>query len=138
MAKEESLYRTYRQFMKVKGECSCTLIEELNLSELTIRQIDYIKKIGKQEKATISSLAEMLEISKPSITEMIKKFISLDCVYKEQCREDGRVQYIYLTQRGRAIADFEDMEIRRLVGRISNSLNEQEMDIFISLLMKII
>jgi len=131
------LYETYSGLMKVKGECSCKLIDELNMSELTLRQIEYIKKIGKYDAITISGLAEILNLSKPSITEMVKKFIKLDCVYKRQCEEDGRVQYIYLTERGECIARFEDLEIKRLVAKMLESLDHGEIDILISILIKI-
>ena len=137
MGTNKYLYETYSGLMKVKGECSCKLIDELNMSELTLRQIEYIKKIGKYESITISGLAEILNLSKPSITEMVKKFIKLDCVYKRQCAEDGRVQYIYLTERGECIARFEDLEIKRLVAKMLESLDHGEIDILISILIKI-
>lgn len=123
--------------MELKGECSCKLTNELNMSELTLRQIEYIKKIGKYEYITITGLAEILDLSKPSITQMIKKFIELDCVYKSQCKEDGRVQYIYLTERGKHIAGFEDLEIKRLVGIILERLDGDETNLLINLLLKI-
>jgi DNA-binding MarR family transcriptional regulator len=134
---KEKLYKTYNGLMKIKGECSCKLIDELNMSELTLRQIEYIKKIGKYDCITISRLAEILDLSKPSITEMIKKFIKLGCVYKTQCQEDGRVQYIYLTDRGKCIAKFEDLEIKRLVDKMVESLNEDEINNLINILLKI-
>ena len=137
MDTKKYLYETYSGLMKVKGECSCKLIDELNMSELTLRQIEYIKKIGKYEAITISGLAEILNLSKPSITEMVKKFIKLDCVYKRQCQEDGRVQYIYLTERGECIARFEDLEIKRLVSKMLESLDHSEIDVLISILIKI-
>ena len=137
MGTNKYLYETYSGLMKVKGECSCKLIDELNMSELTLRQIEYIKKIGKYESITISGLAEILNLSKPSITEMVKKFIKLDCVYKRQCAEDGRVQYIYLTERGECIARFEDLEIKRLVAKMLESLDHGEIDVLISILIKI-
>ena len=137
MDSEKYLYETYSGLMKIKGECSCELIDELNMSELTLRQIEYIKKIGKYDSITISGLAEILNLSKPSITEMVKKFIKLDCVYKRQCPEDGRVQYIYLTQRGECIAKFEDLEVKRLVAKMLRSLDNGEIDILISILLKI-
>ena len=137
MDTKKYLYETYSGLMKVKGECSCKLIDELNMSELTLRQIEYIKKIGKHDSITISGLAEILNLSKPSITEMVKKFIKLDCVYKRQCTEDGRVQYIYLTERGECIARFEDLEVKRLVVRMMDSLDRGEIDILISILLKI-
>ena len=137
MDTKKYLYETYSGLMKVKGECSCKLIDELNMSELTLRQIEYIKKIGKYDSITISGLAEILNLSKPSITEMVKKFIKLDCVYKRQCQEDGRVQYIYLTERGECIARFEDLEIKRLVSKMLESLDHSEIDVLISILIKI-
>ena len=123
--------------MEIKGECSYKLVNELNMSELTLRQIEYIKKIGKYEYITISGLAEILDLSKPSITQMIKKFINLDCVYKKQCQEDGRVQYIYLTERGKDIAGFEDLEIKRLVDKILEQLDTEEINVLINILIKI-
>ncbi|MBB6630748.1 MarR family winged helix-turn-helix transcriptional regulator [Clostridium algidicarnis] len=137
MDSKDKLYETYSGLMKVKGECSCKLINELNMSELTLRQIEYIKKIGKYDELTISKLAEVLNLSKPSITEMIKRFVKLDCVYKKQCKDDGRVQYIFLTERGKSIASFEDLEIKRLVDKIAASLNEDEINDLINILLKV-
>ena len=123
--------------MEIKGECSYNLINELNMSELTFRQIEYIRKMSKYEYITISELAEILNISKPSITQMIKKFEKLDCVYKKQCEEDGRVQYIYLTDKGRNIAEFENLTIQKLVEKIVIHIDENEINILIDILLKI-
>lgn len=123
--------------MKIKGQCSFKLINELNMSELTLRQIEYIKKFDQCEYVTTSKLAEVLDISKPSITEMIKKFIKLDCVYKEKCPEDGRVYYIHLTEKGKCIARIEELAIKRLVDRITVSLNDDEIDALVDLVLKI-
>ncbi|WP_029450691.1 MarR family winged helix-turn-helix transcriptional regulator [Clostridium algidicarnis] len=137
MDSKNKLYETYSGLMKIKGECSCKLIDELNMSELTLRQIEYIKKIGKYDELTISKLAEVLNLSKPSITEMVKRFVKLDCVYKRQCKNDGRVQYIFLTERGKSIASFEDLEVKRLVDKIAASLNEDEINDLINILLKV-
>lgn len=137
MDKEDKLYETYKSLMEVKGQCSCNLINELNMSELTLRQIEYIKKIGKYEYITISKLADILDLSKPSITQMVKKFIKLDCVYKEQCNEDGRVQFIYLTDRGKDIAEFEDLAMKKLIEKIVSNIDEKEIDVLIEILIKI-
>jgi DNA-binding MarR family transcriptional regulator len=134
---KKELYETYKGFMEIKKDCSCKIIDELNMSELTLRQIEYIKKIGKYEYITISGLAEILDLSKPSITQMVKKFIDLDCVYKKQCQDDGRVQYIYLTKRGKHIAEFEDLEIKKLVDKILGKLDEDDINILINILIKI-
>lgn len=137
MDREDRLYETYKQLMEIKGQCSYNLIKELNMSELTLRQIEYIKEIKKYDYITISELADILDVSKPTITQMIKRFITLDCVYKEQCNNDGRVQYIYLTERGTNIAEFEDLAIKKLISKIISNIDENELDALIDILLKI-
>jgi DNA-binding MarR family transcriptional regulator len=133
----KELYDTYSELMKIKGECSCKLVDEFSMSELTLRQIEYIKKFDQHEYVTISKLAEILDLSKPSVTEMIKKFIKLDCIYKQKCHEDGRVYYIHLTDKGKCIARFEDLTIKKVVSRIMESLDEDEINTLITLLSKV-
>ena len=137
MDSEEKLYITYKELLELKGQCAYNLINDLNMSELTLRQIEYIKKIGKYDYITISELADILDLSKPSITQMVKKFEKLDCVYKEQCKDDGRVQYIFLTDKGRHIAEFEDLTIKKLIEKIVSNIDEREIDIIINILLKI-
>lgn len=137
MDKTDKLYKTYIHLLEVKGQCSCDVLEQLNVSELTLKQIQYIKKINEYECITTSELAENLNLSKPSVTEMIKKFSKLDCVYKKQCEQDGRVQYIHLTDRGKSIATIEDIQLKNLIDRIIRSLAEDEIDSLINLLLKI-
>lgn len=133
----KKLYDTYSQLTKIKGECSCKLINELNMSELTLRQVEYIKKFDQYEYITTSKLAEILDLSKPSVTEMIKKFIKLECIYKQKCHKDGRVYYIHLTNKGKCIARFEELAAKRVVDRIMESLNEDEVNTLINLLSKV-
>ena len=137
MDSEKRLYDAYKELLEINDQCSCNLINELNMSELTLRQIEYIKKIGKYEYITISELADILDLSKPTITQMVKKFEKLDCVYKKQCKEDGRVQYIFLTDRGRDIAEFEDLTIRKLIEKIISDIDEREVYLLINILVKI-
>lgn len=137
MDNKEKLYKTYSYLMEIKGECSCTLLEKYNISELTLRQIGYLKKFDEYEYITSSELAEALNLSKPSVTEMIKKFIKLDCVYKKQCNMDGRVQYIHLTEKGKCIARIEELKIKRLIDRVLDSLEDEDIDELIELLHKV-
>lgn len=123
--------------MKIKKECSCNLLNELNMSELTHRQIEYIKEMQNYEYITTSELANILELSKPTITQMIQKFIELECVYKKQCHNDGRVQYIYLTEKGSNIAEFENLAVKKLIEKIMSSIEESEVELLINILLKI-
>ncbi len=137
MATQKRLYTVYNQLQNVKGECSYKLIHELNLSELTIKQIEYITKIGEYEYITTSQFAEVTNLSKPSVTEMIKKFIQLDCVYKKQCENDGRVYYIHLTEKGKHIAQFDQILTKEVVRRMMGSLEKEDIEHLISILSKV-
>jgi DNA-binding MarR family transcriptional regulator len=134
---KERLYETCINFFKIKGECSCSVIDELDMSGLTIKQLEYMKQIDKHEHITSSELAKIFDLSKPSVTEMVKKFIAIGCVYKKQCQNDGRIYYLELTERGKKIARVDEITISRLVDRIEGNLNENEIEKFIELIEKV-
>lgn len=83
MKEYHNLFSVFNGFMRIKTECRFCVIDKYNISQLTLKQIEYLKKFDEHEYVTISQLAEDLNLSKPSITEMVKKFIQLDCVKKE-------------------------------------------------------
>lgn len=87
---------------------------------------------------TISQLAEELGLSKPTVTEMVKKFIRLDYIKKEQCTRDARVYYLFLTEKGRMIARLEEIANEQFIKRVKNSLDEDDINLLIEILLKII
>lgn len=131
------LLRAYENLTKIKGECSYKLANEYGIGEMTVRQIGYLKIIAEHTSITFSQLADLTRNSKPTVTEMINKFVHCNCVYKEKCANDGRVSYIRLTGRGKTIARAEQLVIKNLVERILRSLEEQEIDMLINILKKI-
>jgi len=86
---------------------------------------------------TFSRLAEITNNSKPTVTEMVNKFVSRDCVYREPCRNDGRILYIRLTDKGKKIAQAEQAALRRVAERMADSLDEEELALLIRLLAKV-
>jgi DNA-binding MarR family transcriptional regulator len=134
---KERLLETCINFFKIKGECSCKVIDELDMSGLTIKQLEYIRQIDRHEHVTSSELARIFDLSKPSVTEMVKKFIAIGCVYKKQCHNDGRIYYLELTERGKKIARVDEITVSRLVDRIVGNLNENEIEKFIELIEKV-
>ena len=121
----------------LKGECYINLLTDLNISELSIKQMEYLKSLNKTCGVTTSQLAEHLDLSKPTVTEMVKKFIKMDMVYKQSCPADGRVYYLKLTEKGQHIVDLGMMTNGYLAGKLINSLNEEDINTLITILMKI-
>ena len=124
--------------MQIKTECRFQVIHKYDIPHFTIKQIEYLKKFDGRQYITISQLAEELSLSKPSITEMVKKFIQLDCLKKERCSHDARVYYLFLTDKGKRIARLEQIANEQFIRRMGKSLNEEEINLLIEILFKIV
>ena len=135
--REEHLCEVLENLLRIKNECSCTVFAECGLSDITLRQIAYLKTIDGEGEVTFSRLAEITRNSKPTISEMINKFVRMECVYRERCPGDGRIQYIRLTDRGQRIAQAEQFAMRRMIRRMMNSLDEHEQELLIGLMEKV-
>lgn len=133
----EHLLEALERLLMMKNECSCSIFSECGLSDMTVRQIAYLKAISGQGDVTFSRLAEITKNSKPTITEMVNRFVRMDCVYREPCRDDGRILYIRLTDKGKTVASAEEEALRRVVERMVDSLDEHELDLLIRLLSKV-
>jgi DNA-binding MarR family transcriptional regulator len=135
--REEHLCEVFENLIRVKNECSCSVFSECGLSDITVKQIAYLKTIDEQEEVTFSRLAEITRNSKPTITEMINKFVRMECVYRERCPDDGRILYIRLTEKGKRIAQAEHFALRTMIEQMVNSLDENETDLLIGILQKV-
>ena len=133
----EELFQALNDLMRVKNECSCSILSECGVSSLTVRQIAYLKTIDGQGVVTFSRLAEITNNSKPTITEMVNRFEQMECVSRERSPDDGRVLFIRLTEKGRRIAHAEQAALRQIVKRILDSLDENEQELLIRLLEKV-
>jgi DNA-binding MarR family transcriptional regulator len=133
----EHLFEVLGNILRMRNECSCTIFSECGLSDMTVRQIAYLKAIDEQGEVTFSRLADITRNSKPTITEMINKFVRMDCVYRKPCTDDKRILYIRLTDKGQKIAHAEHDALYRVIERMMDSLDEDEMDLLIRILQKV-
>ena len=137
MDREEHLLEVFENLIRIKNECSCTIFSECGLSDMTVKQIAYLKAIDEQGEVTFSRLAEITRNSKPTITEMINKFVRMDCVYRERSPDDGRILYIRLTEKGRKLAQAERIALHRLIEQVMVTLDDHEMELLIEILQKV-
>jgi DNA-binding MarR family transcriptional regulator len=134
---EERLLEWFERLLKLKSECSSKIFTECGVPDITVRQIAYLKTIDDQGNITFSRLAEITRNSKPTITEMIRKFERMECVYRESCPEDRRVLYIRLTEKGQRIARAEHHSLCQVIEKMMNSLEKPEQERLICLLKKV-
>ncbi len=78
--------------------------------DLTARQLTAFLSVFMDEQThTVSSLAEMLHISRPGVTRIMDRLVQFDLVAREEDREDRRRVLVRRTTRGAAF-------FRELVG----------------------
>lgn len=137
MNKNKIITKVITTFFDNLNECSIEISKELGIYEMQIKQFHYLKIIDKTENITSSTLAEILNITRPSVTEIINKLQKLGCVYKEQCSSDKRVFYIRLTEKGKYILRVKEIATEKFVEEKFNSFSEEEKNTFIKLTEKL-
>ena len=136
-ARVEHLVEAFGRLMVIKNECSSEIFSECGLTDLTVTQIAYLKAIDEHHDVTFSRLAEITRTSKPTVTEMVNRFVRMECAYRQKCPDDGRVTYIRLTEKGRMIANAEQNALHRMIERIVRALDENEVDLLLEILKKV-
>jgi DNA-binding MarR family transcriptional regulator len=135
--REEELYEVLENLLRLRNQCSCTIFSECGLSDITVKQIAYLKTIDEHGDITLSRLAEITRNSKPTITEMVNKFVRMECVYREPSPDDGRIIYIRLTEKWKKIAHADRLALQRMMELMMESLEGPDQELLIGLLEKV-
>lgn len=118
------LVKAYHSILRLEEE-SLKTISDTSLSINEMHLIECVGK-GKEDGVTISNIASELCITRPSATIAVNKLEKKGYVEKIDCKEDGRVVYVILTDKGREIDDIHRQYHRDMVNEISKELNENE------------
>jgi DNA-binding MarR family transcriptional regulator len=110
--------------------------EEL-VHDISLNMSAYLKEISEMQNPTLSELAVRMKRSKPTVTIAIDKLEAKDYVRRVQSDDDRRSFHIHLTDKGTRFAEVKNTCQDALYKKISESLNEQEVEQMISLNKKI-
>jgi len=135
--RKEHLFLIFDSLIRMKNECSCSIFSSCEISDITVKQINYLKLIDRNDEITFSRLAEITSNSKPTITEMVRKLDRMGCVSRCSCPHDGRISYLHLTERGEQIARAEQNALQQVIERLITSLDIHEIDLLIEILNKV-
>ena len=135
--KRELVYEAVRKFNSLGQECNLEIADKLDMSELQINQLHYLKVIDRTVDMSFGKFAEILKVTKPSVTEIVNRLIKLDVAEKTQCARDKRIFYIQLTEKGRNIAKLPFLAEQRVVDIIVSVLDDEEIDTFIKIIKKL-
>ncbi len=134
----ESVRKSFNKFLKMYFNSCKEIYQELDYGELlTGRQFAYLRMIDKHKEVTMSELANLFNLSKPSVTEMIRKFEETNLIEKRRCETDGRVVYIRLTEQGNLLAKTNLLESQRAVEKLFTRLSDEEIQCLTELFEKV-
>lgn len=100
--------------------------EEINFDRIKGSRFKYLKEIYRRKETTLTELADHFDLSKPTVNEVINRFIENGFVKKRRSTEDKRVSYIYLTDMGRTLASTNTLESNRAVEKIFDTLSKKD------------
>lgn len=118
------LVDTFRSILKVEEQM---LQKHLTLN-LSISEMHLIESVGKGGEAglTISSIADDLSISLPSVTVAINKLQAKGYVEKARGATDSRMVYVKLTRNGRRVDEVHRRFHETMVESIADYLSVEE------------
>lgn len=137
MNNTDELAQSLDKLLQLKSKCHLQMVEDLGIYDMTIKQLNYIKHFLDKDDMTTSQLAEDLDLTKPTVTELVKKFIKLGYLYKVSCAHDGRVHYLRLTETGHKIATLTQLTNVYLAERLKVKLDSDDLTSLITILNKI-
>ena len=98
----------------------------------------FLLKLYIQEGINQNQISRALNIDKAMSARAVKKLIEMGYIRKEEDHEDSRAFKLYLTEQGRAVAPVVKDALRRWNDMITQDLSEQEKDMVINLLGKVL
>ncbi|MEC9484443.1 MAG: MarR family winged helix-turn-helix transcriptional regulator [Candidatus Izemoplasma sp.] len=124
--KQEDIRLALNKFLKLYFNACNEVYDEINFNQITGIRFKYLKEIYKRNRVTITELADHFDISKPTVTEVIKIFEDNNIVKKERSEEDKRVIHIYLTELGELLASTNRLESERAVTKLQSELSKED------------
>lgn len=115
---------TFRSILKVEEE----MLKGYESINLTISEMHLIESVGKcrQQGRTISSIAEDIGITLPSVTVAINKLQRKGYVEKVRGEADNRTVFVKLTRTGRRVDAAHRYFHENMVRNVASEMTEEE------------
>ena len=114
------------------------LFSERELSQLSPRQIYYLKCIHQLKSPTLSQLARCVNITRPSVTVIIQHLLDMGYIEKHQSLKDLRVFTVKLTPKGERMARVDEEAVLEFCSQMRSVLSESEVEEFSFLMARLV
>ena len=129
----EVLVNLFRDVMDIEQKASIT--EEFQ--DITNNDMHIIEAIGMNEPKNMSTIAREISVTVGTLTIAMNSLVKKGYVLRERGKEDRRVVYISLTERGRAAYVHHARFHKAMIDSISDELTSEEMELLIKTLTKL-
>lgn len=108
------------------------------IMNLTVSQLQYLETIACLERATVTTIAEELQVTKPSATAAVSRLIELGYISSTPSIRDGRVHFLELTETGKQLAFLKEQTTRDYQEFMESVLTPPELAAFQTALQKLV
>ena len=129
----EVLVNLFRDVMD--SEQKAIITEEFQ--DITNNDMHIIEAIGMNEPKNMSTIAREISVTVGTLTIAMNSLVKKGYVLRERGKEDRRVVYISLTERGRAAYVHHARFHKAMIDSISDELTSEEMELLIKTLTKL-
>ena len=130
----ELLVRIFKDIMEIVGRC---LIRG-EFSDMTYNDFHVIEAIGLQESKSMKTVAQLMDVTTGTLTKAMDGLTDKGYVVRERSKQDKRVVWVYLTEKGKAAFKHHEEFHRDMIESVKGELNEQETTVLIYALAKLI
>jgi len=130
------LQRLYQAYDALCDQALKQYVSKTSLNHFTLNHYLYLHAIDELDQPSLSDIASHLEISKPSTTVMINKFMKEGLVDKIPSLQDRRQVYIELTDLGLKVIHLERDAFISNMNQVLDRLTEEEQGLMLQLLEK--
>ena len=129
----EVLVNLFRDVMDIEQKAIIT--EEFQ--DITNNDMHIIEAIGMNEPKNMSTIAREISVPVGTLTIAMNSLVKKGYVLRERGKEDRRVVYISLTERGRAAYVHHARFHKAMIDSISDEMTSEEMELLIKTLTKL-
>lgn len=130
----ELLVRIFKDIMEIEGRC---LVND-EFKDITYNDFHVIEAIGIQEPKSMTTVAKLMKVTTGTLTKAMDGLSQKGYVVRERSKQDKRVVWVYLTDKGKAAYRHHEDFHRKMIENVKGQLNEQKTMILIYSLAKLI
>ena len=114
------------------------MAEEVAPYDLTPLEFSLLKICMEEGERTATQLAEVLPTDASRISRMVTKLVNLGLLRRRRLANDRRVVKLRITEKGRELTSEAWERVQGYDAKLTEGVNDEEMDIFISICFKIL